>query len=110
MAAPSWLRAAGDLVLPVRCVGCGRRVDPYCAGCRADSLDLRVRPVGPDLLVVAAASYDGAVREAILGFKERGRRDLAGPLAWLLSAAVRSAAAGFDDAVLVPMPSAPAAS
>lgn len=100
-----WLRGALDLVLPVRCVGCGTRAQPWCADCLVAALDLRVRQVSDSLIVVAAASYDGAVRDGILGFKERGRRDLARPLGWLLRGAVDGASAGLADPVLVPMPS-----
>ena len=54
--------------------------------------------------------YSGPLRAALLRYKERGRRDLAGPLADLL-------AAGLDELVghepgrrwLVPVPSRPAA-
>ena len=109
MGAPSWLRAAADLVLPVRCVGCGRRAEAFCAPCRLAVLDLRLRDVD-GLPVAAAASYEGAVREALLGYKERGRRDLSDPLAWLLALAVRGVAGGLDDPVVVPMPSTAAAS
>jgi predicted amidophosphoribosyltransferase len=65
--------------------------------------------------VVAGAVYADAVRSAVLAYKERGRRDLAGPLATLLAAAVRFGPgrdAGPDPPgrlVLVPVPSGPAA-
>ena len=39
-------------------------------------------PGGPP--VVAAGRYRGPLRTAVLAYKERGRRDLAGPLAALL--------------------------
>ena len=58
----------------------------------------------------AAASYDGAIRAALLAYKERGRRDLAGPLAELLARSVCAAlAAGRsppEAVLLVPVPSA----
>ena len=51
--------------------------------------------------VRAATGYEGAVRAALLAFKEHDRRDLARPLAAQLTAAVD----GLDPAVLVPVPS-----
>jgi predicted amidophosphoribosyltransferase len=59
--------------------------------------------------VWSAARYEGAVRDALLAYKERGRRDLAPPLAELLAAAVAAAldaGPGRRDVVLVPVPTA----
>lgn len=98
-------RAGADLVLPVRCLGCDRRAEAWCWGCRTSALDLHVRVHPCGLRTVAAASYDADVRDAILGYKERARRDLARPLGWLLQAAVAAAATDLRDVVLVPMPS-----
>jgi predicted amidophosphoribosyltransferase len=53
--------------------------------------------------VIAAGRYEGALRDAVLAYKERGRRDLGVPLASLLGAAVR--AHDLPGAVLVPIPS-----
>lgn len=103
-AARLW-QVGADLVLPVRCLGCGRRADAWCAPCRSEALDLQVREHPTGLRTVAAASYDGDVREALLGYKERARRDLRRPLAWLLAAALDVAATDLGDPVLVPMPS-----
>ena len=58
----------------------------------------------------AAATYDGPIRAALLAYKERGRRDLAGPLAAMVArptrVAVASGPAPPDRIVLVPVPSA----
>jgi len=54
--------------------------------------------------VRAAAPYDGAVRTAIIAYKERDRRDLTPQLGALLSRSV-----GLARPVLVPVPSARAA-
>lgn len=105
MGGSSWLRQAADLVLPVRCVGCGVRATAWCPPCQREALDLRVRELDGGLQVVAASSYDGAVREALLGYKERGRRDLTAALGRLLAASVTAAEHGLHDPVVIPMPS-----
>lgn len=102
----SSLTALLDLVLPVRCVGCGRGSSPLCPHC--------VPPAGPVLVphpalrVSAARTYEAALRRALVAYKERGRHDLARPLAELLAEALR----GLDPApgaVLVGVPSSRAA-
>src|SRR5438445_8387688 len=94
-----------DLVLPRRCVGCGGHLAALCPRCVPD-LPARRTAAG----AWAAAVYDAAVRSALLAYKERGRRDLARPLAELLARSVGAAlAAGRSPpgrVVLVPVPSA----
>jgi predicted amidophosphoribosyltransferase len=101
-----------DLVLPRRCVGCGRPGVGWCDSC----LPLLPPPPIPlsGLVVHAAGEYAGATRTALLAYKERGRRDLARPLAALLGVAVRDALAGTPRSrsgplVLVAPPSSRAA-
>ena len=53
--------------------------------------------------LAAAGDYDGALRTALLAYKERDRRDLARALALLLGGAVESL--GRPGTVLVPVPS-----
>lgn len=90
-----------DLVLPRGCLGCGRAGAVLCATCLPHGPPA-VLDVG--LPVLAAAPYDGAVRAALLAYKERGRRDLAGCLAGLLARSI-----GPAPALLVPVPSSRAA-
>ena len=107
-----------DLLLPRRCVECGRAGVALCTGCGP------VAPVRGELdgvPVVAAGRYAGGLRTAVLAYKERGRRDLARPLAGLLAVAVamltrrhpglrREGQPGPPPVpVLVPVPSSPAA-
>jgi len=99
------LAALADLVFPRRCVGCGSHLGVLCADCL---------PLGPVQRSVDgtwwAARYDGAVRAALLAYKERGRRDLAEPLGGLLARSVAAARAAERSpprrVVLVPAPSA----
>ncbi len=91
-----------DLVLPRSCLGCGRPGVAVCRGCVAPQLSATVVA---GLSIVAAGTYGGTIRAALLSYKERGRRDLAGPLAELLGHAV-DACGGH---VLVPIPSTPGA-
>jgi predicted amidophosphoribosyltransferase len=94
-----------DLVLPRRCVGCGSTGPPLCPACLGQRAPFVVAL--PGLPVWAATAYDGAVRAARVAYKERGRRDLARPLARLLSAS--AVAAGGRDALLVAVASSRAA-
>lgn len=99
-----WFDDLVDLVLPRRCVGCGRPGAALCTGCGRP----RAAKVPVDGLVVAAAGpYDGELRTALLAYKERGRRDLARPLRALLRAALTEL--GAPAALVVPVPSSPAA-
>jgi predicted amidophosphoribosyltransferase len=95
-----------DLVLPRRCVGCGRPGAPLCHGCVPREPTLRIS--FDQLTVVAAAAYADALRKALISYKERGRRDLAGALGELLGRAARTALSGRAPpgrVVLVAVPS-----
>jgi predicted amidophosphoribosyltransferase len=104
----SALSALLDLVLPRRCVACGSVLGLLCPLCTPTGPVLRSGITGS--VTVAATAYDGAVRTALLAYKERGRRDLARPLGALLTRAVNGAIEadrGPPGAVLlVPVPSA----
>lgn len=113
-----------DLVLPVGCPGCDgaapvgpgtgrpRRGDPAllwcprCAGALRTATCTRL-PGGPVVLTVGR--YTGPLRTAVLRYKERGRRDLAGPLAGLLAGPLAEVPAVHGPVWLVPAPSRPAA-
>lgn len=91
--------ALADLVLPRCCVGCGRPGRSLCLRCGPNGV-LRLDVAG--LPIVAAGAYAGALRAALIAYKERGRHDLAAPLGELLARAVTLSPA----AVLVPVPCA----
>ncbi|GIG86077.1 ComF family protein [Plantactinospora endophytica] len=103
-----------DLVLPAECAGCrGERLplrQGTCPACVAALGALRptaVRPTPappglPDC--VALGSYQGALRESLLAYKERGRHGLARPLGRLLAEVVAEAAGNRRPLLLVPVP------
>jgi predicted amidophosphoribosyltransferase len=104
--------AARDLLLGTHCVGCARPGRLLCGDCSA------LLPTHPDVawpsptppgLVspFAAASYEGTVREMVLGHKERRLLALRRPLAALLARAVEASGVN-GPLVLVPVPSRPA--
>jgi len=103
-----------DLVLPSGCAGCGAAgggVCPACAAelCRPPSVR-RPRPAPSGLPVcLSAGDYDGAIRELILAYKERGRRSLAAPLGDTLAAVVCAGWPGPEPVVLIPVPATAAA-
>ncbi|WP_018333307.1 ComF family protein [Actinomycetospora chiangmaiensis] len=105
-------RALLDLLLPTPCGGCEVTVAPgegLCAGCRAELARPVPAPELPGLpSAMALAPYTGAPRRAVIAYKERGRRDLATPLAEALAVALGQALPR-GPCVLVPAPSRPGA-
>ena len=80
-----------DLILPLECGGCGAPSTRWCATCAA-TLDVRtdephlVTPrIDPGVAVFSLGRYAGPRRQAIVAFKEHGRRDLVGPFARALA-------------------------
>jgi len=101
-----------DLVLPAECAGCSNTpaVGAWCARCveRLGSPAWVTLPRGP--AVLTAGRYTGPLRTALLRYKERGRRDLAAPLAHHLRPSLDAVLAEHPGCTwLVPAPSRPAA-
>jgi predicted amidophosphoribosyltransferase len=97
-----------DLVLPADCAGCGAPAAPWCPGCSARLGPASWASLPGGLRVHAAGRYTGPLRTALLRYKERGRRDLAGPLAELLRPALGEVGCSAE-VWLVPAPSRPSA-
>lgn len=80
----SVIREVSDLLLPLACAGCGRYGIKLCDECwlqwqigamRVEHL-VPAFAVGTHLPLWAAAPYTGAVRQSIIGMKDRGRSDV----------------------------------
>jgi predicted amidophosphoribosyltransferase len=84
-----------DLVLPASCLCCGQAGPLWCPGCQPGSVAGRV-PLAAGPAVYAAGDYDENLREALIAYKERGRRALATPLAAYLGDAVDAARGGTE--------------
>lgn len=97
-----------DLVLPSSCLCCGRPGVIWCPRCQPDSRPEQVG-LGAGPPIFAAAEYAEELRTVLLGYKERGLRELAEPLGGYLADAVAAAARalvpGSANPVLVPIPS-----
>lgn len=113
--APWLVGSLAELVWPRVCVGCGTGGALLCAACCGQEVPAvidRLSAGHPGVPVIAGASYTGGVRRALLAYKERGRRELAGVLAPLLQAAISAVAgvAGVGGQLLplIPVPSAAA--
>jgi predicted amidophosphoribosyltransferase len=89
-----------DLVLPATCVSCGRPAEWWCRRCRPPPRVITVPLAG--LTVVASAEYTGALRQALLAYKERGRHVLGPALTEYLGYAVAGNGAGCPAIVVVP--------
>jgi predicted amidophosphoribosyltransferase len=105
-----------DLLVPLYCAGCGTPDVAWCAVCATDlatpfAVDREATGPGPP--AYALGRYRGSARRAVVSCKERGRRDLTGPLGSALAAALPrlpDVRAGPDGTCyLVPAPSRPAA-
>jgi predicted amidophosphoribosyltransferase len=101
-----WWEDVIDLVVGARCAACQSTALGLCADCSAA---IRPRPCivrDRPCRVAAGGLYEGALRDAVIAWKERGRFTVERPLAHLLAAAVL--ALDVDGPVaMVPIPSRP---
>jgi predicted amidophosphoribosyltransferase len=108
-----------DLVLPADCAGCGAErirlaygMCPACAAALEALHPFRAAPAPPPPGLprcVAVGPYQGALRAALIAYKEKGRHRLARPLGALLAPAVAALAPAGRPVTLVPVPSTAAA-
>jgi len=97
-----------DLILPRECGGCGVPGVVWCAGCvrSLSGPPVRVRPrTDPGVPCWALGGYRGAGRRAVVGIKDRNRRDLAVPLGRALARGLDTLRDPGRVLVLVPAPS-----
>ncbi|WP_235022853.1 ComF family protein [Amycolatopsis alkalitolerans] len=101
-----------ELLLPASCAGCGAPGAACCPDCAATfGRPERVTrgPTAGGAPVYALARYRDVARRLVLSYKERGRRDLAGPLGGVLAEALPYLPEAAPDAAgvwwLVPAPS-----
>jgi predicted amidophosphoribosyltransferase len=109
------LAALVDLALPADCAGCGARGGSLCADCVdafAAVTPQRVRPdPEPSGLprTFALAAYDGALRSALLAYKEKGRHGLVTVLGDALARVVLRGLGDRPGVLLAPVPATAAA-
>jgi predicted amidophosphoribosyltransferase len=88
-----------DLLLPVSCAGCGRSgAGCWCPACRPPPGEPRRVPLAGLPGTLAVGTYAGSLRAALLAYKERGRHELADPLAALLADRALRRAGGWSQA------------
>ncbi len=83
-------------IFPVWCIGCGSPDVAFCSACAPAPNDAAVSIVA-NTAIVAAGSYDGMLRRAIVAMK-RGERAYLDPFARILAAMLTS------EAALIPLP------
>jgi predicted amidophosphoribosyltransferase len=104
------LTALVDLALPVDCAGCGAPGGSVCAECVAAFAAVTPQRVRPDPEpsglppTFALAAYDGAVRAALLAYKEKGRHRLVTVLGDALARVVLRGLGDRPGVLLAPVP------
>lgn len=101
------VRDLTELILPRNCVGCGRFSTALCPRCRPTTAPWQIAT--DSLSVWAAAPYGGAIRAALIAYKERDRRDLAPALSRVLAPAVTAAQRNRSGPSWSPVPRSPQA-
>ncbi len=94
-----------SLVFPTWCAGCDQPDVALCEACRRELAFHRLTRRLDRMPVISAVRFDGVAARAIRAFKEEGRTSLARTLGPLLA----TAAVEVGEAVVVPVPSSPAA-
>jgi ComF family protein len=96
------LRGLVDLLAPARCAACDVELEPghegFCVVCEP-----LLEPLQGAEAAMAALRYGGPLASAMRRFKYGGRAELARPLARAMAERARSACAGTDAIVPVPL-------
>lgn len=108
--ARSVLTCTSELLLPNPCAGCGGAGGPWCLVCaryvQEQTPSLTVTDGG--FLVSSIGAYQGALRSAIVSYKEKQRRHLDAVLGLYLAASIVANCGHWNGhVVLVPAPSRP---
>lgn len=99
-----------ELLFPVVCAGCGAPRVRLCDACKAEWLAPPQRittRVDPYVPIWSLGPYGGARRNALIQYKERGRRDMASPMGAVVAAGINYLIACGEidhDVVVVPAP------
>lgn len=94
-------------VLPIDCAGCGEPDVGVCADCRMLLAPALSEQRLEGVRVTSGLAFEGVPARVLRGLKEEGRTALARELAPALAASIDAHAA--PDALLVPVPTSPAA-
>jgi predicted amidophosphoribosyltransferase len=91
------LNDLGNVLLPLRCAGCGARGAPACLGClRSMRAAPQLPPPPPVDAWTSCFVYEGVTRELIARAKYRNERAVLGSLGRVLAAAISSSLPPFD--------------
>lgn len=103
-AMPTWtiLRGLADLIAPARCPACDEPLDPGVEGF-CDACEPLLEPLSGAEAAMAALRFQGPLADAMRRYKYGGRSELAKPLAALMIERARTACAGLDAIVPVPL-------
>lgn len=109
----AWLGECRDLLLPRGCAGCDAPDDVLCDACLARFREsVRFTPSGESFPCFACARYRGAVRQAVLAWKDHDDVELDGPFRELMAGRAMDAApairrSAISPLLVVPAPSSP---
>ncbi len=93
--------ALAGLIWPVSCAGCGRLDVALCRACAASVAGRPFRVRSGPVPIWGCSAYAGLAAAVVVSWKQRGRRDLSGPLGRVLARAVTACLNSDDELPLV---------